>query len=83
MTYINNLCKSFYVSLFMHDIYHSTISATFIELFTLSNIHHYQTRQANKQAYFNHYPRTNHKLHFITNQGIKLGKNSSRTERSE
>ena len=57
MTYINNLCKSFYVSLFMHDIYHSTISATFIELFTpLSNIHHYQTRQVNKQAYFIHYP---------------------------
>ena len=52
----------------MYDIYHRTTSDTFIELFTLSNIHHYQTRQATKQAYFIHYPRNNYKLHFITNQ---------------
>ena len=49
-------------SLFMYDIFHKSISQSFLDMFTpLTEVHHYETRQKSKQTFYLKKHRTNFK----------------------
>ena len=67
---IDDLFK-LHTSLFMYDIFHKSISQSFLDMFTpLTEVHRYETRQKSTQTFYLKKHRTNFKSRFISINGI-------------